>query len=288
MGRGCLPASAPSVPSLRSCVQVSQPCRQQGQPSPTLSCQPGPEASPAGELVSFWAWPQAQRERQVPEGRKQGAESGGRASRACAWGPPACPGGILSSPLPLVVSCGPEPALGRRLQDGGDSLGVAVSRGEGAGPRLSPAPVRGAPPRGSVRALAGHGDMRGAPLPLSPRTRSARLPGAHGPAPEKSTVGSAVGRVPAVSRLCSPHRPDPLPPHGLSSTPRLLGPEDRQSRVHPRAPVIRGQRLRSRLPWPRRVWCAGVWQRPSSCRPRCPGGGCAPPAARRVPGKRLG
>ena len=186
MGWGYLPASAPGAPSLCSCVQVSWPCRKQGHLHP-LSCQPGPEASPAGELASFWAWPQAQRERQVPEGRKQGAESGGKASRACAWGPPACPGGIWSSPLPLIVSCGPEPALGRRLRDG-DSLGVAVSRGDCAGPqarasevRLSPAPTRGRLPVATCVPWQGTGLCRGPRLPLSPRTRSACLPGPTAP-----------------------------------------------------------------------------------------------------------
>ena len=42
----------------------------------------------------------------------------------------------------------------------------------------------------------------------------------------------------------------PCPPHGLSSTPRLLVPADRHSRVRPRAPVVRVQRLRLRPPWP--------------------------------------
>lgn len=133
---------------------------------------------------------------------------------------------------------------------------------------------------------------------MFPRAQSSRLLGAHGPAPEESMEGSAVGRVPAVPRLCGagvggpeppapgqvsagplasrafptdqqggqrvappvppagsqlprgapgaclqmegpgPHRPDALPTHGLSS------------RVHPRALVVRGQRLRLRAPWP--------------------------------------
>lgn len=157
--------------------------------------------------------------------------------------------------------------------------------------------------------------------PLSPRAQSARLPGTHGPAPEESTEGSAVGRVPAVPRLCGagvggpkppapgqvsagplasrafptetsraargwpllsrlpgsqlplgapgaclqvegpgPHRPDALPTHSLSS------------RVHPRALVVRGQRLRLRPPWPRaRPGGAGVQAAPGvGMRPQLP------------------
>lgn len=191
------PACLPCAHASRSAepAQLRRGLRwKQGPPSPALSSQPGPEASPAGELASFWAWPRAQRGWQVPEGRKQGAESGGRASRACAWGPPTLPGGrpggIWSSPWPPGVSCGPGPALGRRLRDGGDSLGVAVSRGGGAGlraraseVRLSPAPVSGAPSHGSVRALAGHGDVRGAPPASVPSGRVSAPPGGPQPRP---------------------------------------------------------------------------------------------------------
>lgn len=81
--------------------------------------------------------------------------------------------------------------------------------------------------------------------PLFPRAQSSRLLGAHGPAPEESMEGSAVGRVPAVPRLCGAGvgGPEPPAPGQVSAGPLASRafPADQQGgqRVAPPVPPAR-------------------------------------------------